>query len=55
MYNISDVSFDTVETLNLYMEDIDYGSKRFVFDNVKYVKLSGYLAHYGASVRFFFR
>ena len=53
--NITDVSFFNVDDLRLNIENIDFGNKKFVFENVAYLKLSGDLAHPSTNVRMYIR
>lgn len=55
LQNITDVSFFNVDDLRLHINNIDYGNKKFVFENVAYLKLSGKLAHPSTNVRMYIR
>ena len=43
LQNISDISFDRVGELRLNIQNIDFGNKRFVFNDVNYLTISGNL------------
>ena len=43
LQNISDISFDRVGELRLNIQNIDFGHKRFVFNDVNYLTISGNL------------
>ena len=52
---ITAVSFFNVDDLRLYIDNIDFGDKEFVFENVGYLRLSGDLAHPSTTVRMYIR
>eukprot|EP00095_Tigriopus_kingsejongensis_P005574 maker-scaffold12_size759060-snap-gene-4.14 protein:Tk05574 transcript:maker-scaffold12_size759060-snap-gene-4.14-mRNA-1 annotation:"polygalacturonase" len=54
-FNISDVSFTNIRDLELDIENIDYGYKRFVFEDIRRLKLSGRLESPTTIVRIFSR
>ncbi len=43
LQNISDISFDRIDELNLNIQNIDFGHKRFVFQDVRYLTITGNL------------
>eukprot|EP00096_Caligus_rogercresseyi_P015596 TRINITY_DN8061_c0_g1_i1.p1 TRINITY_DN8061_c0_g1~~TRINITY_DN8061_c0_g1_i1.p1 ORF type:complete len:354 (+),score=40.90 TRINITY_DN8061_c0_g1_i1:114-1175(+) len=53
--NITDISFSRINELNLIIQDIDYGSKRFVFENIDYLNLGGSLLNRPTRVAMYIR
>ena len=43
LQNISDISFDRIGELRINIQNIDFGHKRFVFNDVNYLTISGNL------------
>ena len=39
--NVSDIAFINTDRLQLNIEDIDFGDKRFIFEDVRDLTLSG--------------
>lgn len=52
---ISIVSFENIENLRLYIDNIDQGAKTIVADDVDYLVLSGRMYEKTSSLRFFLR
>ncbi|XP_040563819.1 uncharacterized protein [Lepeophtheirus salmonis] len=53
--NITDISFNQINDLNLIIQDIDYGSKRFVFENIGYLNIGGSLLNRQTRVAMYIR
>lgn len=54
-FNISYVSFNKIQNLDLYIENIDFGYTNFVFEDVRRLKLSGRLDNPSTSVQIWSR